>query len=784
MSRRRIQQSTADDDICTDCDCGWRGCFRWIINDKYALSTQVLTLFAFLTIVSGGITLGICLGMLYALETDAYTSTQDIIVHNTKANAQNVGSEIAEAVQQRLMTISQSISMVNSLYGKVLLQYSDYNGQGTLYKSHNSYREYKFEQGCLFPDCPSDFGPISTRSRIPFLPGFENGSMEHSSVFLYSSKIGTALRNDSIWNDAFDHNPYLSNVLDGLAYQDVDFPILYNSGPNSTVMFYLSTQIYTDFTQSNYFSLHRTYPGILKNDLSYNPPYRPWFTNAPVNGIYVYGPYRETFTGKLVVTLSSKSTLTLLDTHPTSVVGGAVVLIEDLKQIVNQIKYANGGFGALLTVGKKVLVWGSRTDIYDYNTNQFKDLGDFDPALAALDLENGQVIEYTDVHDQTWYVSVETFFPSGTGNENAFMMLVFSKKSLAEQPLISLKQNINKTTASVSQSTIIIICVTIGGVMLLVSLMLSYIIEPLNTMRKISGELIQLSTEEEENRDYANVLQEAANNITRSDEVGLLASDYYHIIVMLQNKLLRKLETPKYPLNPFYLADKALSNNLTWKLFYDLMMQRKKSKQTEVDEDQEPQEIRQDNLIQDADSRMESIPSIPPAQRDKKQSVVHPFTPVPVFAADVGGDLSTVSPFDGDIELGTIARNKPGNQTGNQYTQISPDQIEIVPVAVMGQQVGCFSSLSSQLYFFIFLLLTGLTLAMILTIVSLANEGDSWTNESGGELVNVQMLNIQEIAQTKANFVQVSLFCCCFFSFCLIFVFFSHSYNNCRLICW
>jgi hypothetical protein len=766
MSRRRIQQSTTDDDICTDCDCGWRGCFRWIINDKYSLSTQVLTLFAFLTIVSGGITLGICLGMLYALETDAYKSTQDIIVHNTKANAQNVGSEIAEAVQQRLMTISQSISMVNSLYGKVLLQYSDFNGQGTLFKSHNSYREYKFEQGCLFPYCPSDFGPISTRSRIPFLPGFENGSMEHSSVFIYSSKIGRALRNDSIWNDAFDQNPYLSNVLDGLAYQDVDFPILYNSGPNSTVMFYLSTQIYTDLTQSNYFSLHRTYPGILKNDLSYNPPHRPWFASAPVNGIYVYGPYRETFTGKLVVTLSSKSTLTLLGSHPTSVVGGAVVLIEDLKQIINQIKYANGGFGALLTVSKKVLVWGSRTDIYDYSTNQFKVLADFDPALAALDLENGQVIEYTDLHDQTWYVSVETFFPSGTGNENAFMMLVFSKKSLAEQPLISLKQNINKTTASVSQSTIIIICVTIGGVMLLVSLMLSYIIEPLNTMRKISGELIQLSTEEEENRDYANVLLEAANNITRSDEVGLLASDYYHIIVMLQNKLLKKLETPKYPLNPFYLADKALSNNLTWKLFYDLMMQRKQSKQTEVDEDQQqPQEIRQDNLIPDSDSRMEAIPSLPPASRDKKQSVVHPFTPVPVFAADVGDDQSTVSPFDGDIELGTIARNKPGNQQGNQYTQISPDQIEIVPVAVMGQQVGCFSSLSSQLYFFVFLLLTGLTLAMILTIVSLANEGDSWTNESGAELVNVQMLNIQEIAQTKANFVQVRFFCFCYFFF-------------------
>jgi hypothetical protein len=745
---------------CNSWECS--RCFSWIINDKFSLSTQVLTLFSLLVIISGGITLGICVGMLYALGTDAYTSTQAIIVHNTKANAQNVGSEIAQAVQQRLMTISQSISMVNSLYGKVLLQYANYNGQGTLLKSQNSYREYNFKQGCSFPNCPTDFGPISTRSRIPYLPGFESGSMDHSSVFLYSSQAGSALRNDSAWNTSFNANPYLRHAMNGLAYHDLDFPILYNQGPNSTLMFYLSTQIYTDSSRTNYFSLHRTYPGVLKNDFSYNPPLRSWFANAPENGIYVYGPYRETFTDQLVITLSSKSTMTFAQTYPTSVVGAAVVLIDDLKHVVNQIKYANNGFGALLTIDKKVVVWGSRSDIYDYTTNQFKVLADFDSALASQNLEDGAVLEYTDVNGQDWYVSVETCFPSGPSKANAFMMLVFSEKSLAEKPLVSLERNINETTYYVSQSTFIIVGITIGAVMVLVSLMLWYIVGPLNNMRKISAELIRLSTEEEENRDYSNVLQDAYHNISRSDEVGLLASDYYHIIEMLQTKLAMKKKVPKYPLNPFYMEDRELSKNLNCELFYDIMMQRKAASTQE--EFAAAPTVTAPQEITDNEGSLDVLASLS-RQMERKSQAVHPFNPHTMVATN--GGHTPVSPSDyGDIELGS-----PKPYGTNNYTQISAEQIEVVPMApveVAGQKVGCFTSLASQLYFFVLLLLAGLLLAMILTIVSLANEGGSWTNESGTELANVQMLNIEEIAQTKANFVQVS------FPFVIFFLLLRH----------
>lgn len=47
---------------------------------------------------------------------------------------------------------------------------------------------------------------------------------------------------------------------------------------------------------------------------------------------------------------------------------------------------------------------------------------------------------------------------------------------------------------------------------------------------------------------------------------------------------------------------------------------------------------------------------------------------------------------------------------------------------------------------------------MIITVVSLHNEGATWMDKSETELITVQTLNLQEIAQTKSIFVQVSAF--------------------------
>lgn len=137
-------------------------------------------------------------------------------------------------------------------------------------------------------------------------------------------------------------------MINGLVYEDQDLQTSYAFGPNSTVMFYVAAKVlsYTanyGYSTGDYYSIHRTYPGIIKNSTSYDGSTRPWFTNAPVGGFYLYGPYRETFTRQLVLTLSSKRY-----TGIATVVNAAVLLLSDLERIVTDVKYPNNGFGVII----------------------------------------------------------------------------------------------------------------------------------------------------------------------------------------------------------------------------------------------------------------------------------------------------------------------------------------------------------------------------------------------------------------------------------------------------
>lgn len=109
--------------------------------------------------------------------------------------------------------------------------------------------------------------------------------------------------------------------------------IMYTRGPNTTVMFYLSTKI-LDGPTNSYVSVHRTLPGILKNSTTYDPTQRKWFTKAPQGSYYLYGPYVETFTRQPVITLSSMQPSTDPKTGaPLKIVSGGVMLISELAAI-------------------------------------------------------------------------------------------------------------------------------------------------------------------------------------------------------------------------------------------------------------------------------------------------------------------------------------------------------------------------------------------------------------------------------------------------------------------
>ena len=197
----------------------------------------------------------------------------------------------------------------------------------------SSYREYYFNGPCSEPHCPSDYGALLGKSRFPsHLQGFINGSLLHSSVYLYSSTISRAAKNDSVWTSLTNSYPAIDNVINALTYQDRDMNVMYTRGPNTTVMFYLSTKI--ALKDGSHIAVHRTFPGVQKDSTTYDSSGRPWFVNAPQDSYYLYGPYIESFTRQPVITLSSmkpskdpKTGLSL------QLVSGGVMLISELASI-------------------------------------------------------------------------------------------------------------------------------------------------------------------------------------------------------------------------------------------------------------------------------------------------------------------------------------------------------------------------------------------------------------------------------------------------------------------
>lgn len=732
------------------------------MNEKTSLKDQVLRSFCVITLISCGVTLAICYGLLFALGSSTYYSAKVIIVDQAESNAQLLSKEIAGAAEVQLRFIAESICLTSSLYSSVLLNYSSVSASNysTLFKPSESFREYNFAAGCIYPDCPNDFGELAHRSRLPYLPGFVNGSTEHSSVFLYSETIGKAARNDSEWQSITSEFGSVNQVIDGLAYQDTDFSVMYSRGPNTTVMFYLSAEVTENGVRN---MVHRTYPGIEKNSTSYDPSQRSWFKNAPVDSYYLYGPYRETFTRQLVLTVSSRQYVDSLPTSGASatVVSAAVLLIDDLRSVVNEVTYTNSGFGAMVTYSESaasssVLVWGNRTDVYDEGVDAFKTIADFDAELAKRDISSNSVIEYTDPEGIDWIVCATPFLPtsrygSDTVKQNALIMLVFAQRYEAEYPLHALKTSIDSTTSSVSVEIAVTIGITVGVVMALVCVFVHYITSPLETMRAISERIIHMAAEDEENKDYSDLVQRAFFNLSRSDEVGLLASDYYHVLCTLHNKNVEKSEIPKYPANPLHVSGVADYATFSWSALMQLYRVQKEHEEQKLPV---PVEVKPEVSppVSKMDGNLDILGALA-AELAKAQKP--PRSSYAAVAVCDGVD-------SGDVEMGAVPSSTaapPGPRMDGtrqaRATTKSSDKTYIALPSGVPTQVGYLTSLKSQLYGLCAILLCGIVIAASLTIAGIQADGHSWMSESSAQLESKQLQNLQGIAASKASFVQV-----------------------------
>lgn len=544
---------------------------NFLNNKRVSLRSQLILSFSLTTLIFVGATIGLCLGLFSSLAASSKNDALPIIKSNAELNLDDLSTQLADALIQRLVYIGQAETLVSTLYGKLLLSYSnESNAHGsTLLAPMPSYREYHLDN-CSAAVCPPDYGPIAQRTRLPYNQNFMNGSLESSSVYLYSSAAQMALRTDESWNSAVVAHPELQVVIDGLVYQDLDFNVMYNKGPNTTLNFYLTAKVIVDKSSGEYFAIHRTFPGISINSSSYDPTVTTWFTGSMENEIYLNTPQNDEITGELAFSLSSLKNVYLKGGQHVELVFSASIMSDVFTSFLKEAVYTGNGFGAIVNYDtKEVIAWGQQDGIFDTTQRQFKTISYYDPVLATYSLQDGTIIEYTDQYGDRKLADVKVFYKNN--NIPLLVLLTIVSVDSAEHPYVSLTDNIN---ASRMKIIIIVVAIIGAAVITLISLLTALVVnltKPLNAMQRISQDIIRISGEAENKRDYSSVKKRAEAHLDRRDEIGMLMDDYYYVITQLDEKAEEKQKIPKFPSNPFYVKGQSNYSKFRWNTLKPLL---------------------------------------------------------------------------------------------------------------------------------------------------------------------------------------------------------------------
>ena len=722
---------------------------RVLFNEHKSILTQLSVSFTTLLIVSASVTIGICYGLLIALSTGTYDSAESYIISSSKSNCQNLADEVAAVLDKQLSIIGNSIIKGNSLFTYNLLSYASQTNTSGALEPARSYREYNFVAGCSISnyECPIDFGDMEAKSRVPYTDGFYNGSMEHTSVQLFSSSLNRAARNDTDWDYATSDYPVRA-VINSLARQDLDFSLLYEMGPTSTMFFYSSVQLKYS---GDYHSIHRTYPGFTKNASDYDAAERSWFKYAPVDYVSIYGPYKETFTGQYTITLSSAQKYSDSDfndnfggMYEAKIVSAAVVRLDTIEEILRTVRFSSTGFVALVTYTEHfVIAWKQNTTVYnDTGEGSFKTLTEIEPAFDKYEhlLYKKRSFQFTDSDDLEWIVSAAPFFESGSENsdgeteisEYSFVVLVFIPKSEVLSSLPVLRDNIHSTTQNVFNATGLVLAIANATAFVLSILLILYITIPLVTMQDLSTKIIRVSAEDEETalKDYSQILGNNFFGSSRRDEIGVLMTDFYNAVCVLNNKTVAKRNKPKYPPNPFHVVAESKTPN-KFRDFYIALVGKSTAHTKNVSNVAEKNEG--DNL--DVLSHFLS-----------ELKTAHAPTEPTVTTAD-------------DIEMNLDKDDAINIANGVEMTTyrkvVATEEMEIAAIELFERKNSTlFTSLKSYLYCITFVLLSCCIVVMVYTVVILNEQGSSWMTETSVVLEYNQMSNLEEIAALKGLYVQ------------------------------
>lgn len=138
--------------------------------------------------------------------------------------------------------------------------------------------------------------------------------------------------------------------------------------------------------------------------------------------------------------------------------------------------------------------------------------------------------------------------------------------------------------------------------------------------------------------------------------------------------------------------------------------------------------------------------------------------PVVEDKLDVLGSLNRTGMFGAQLTQFTAV---PTSDTGPQSVVLDMpfSSSHTVDIPRERAAVGTCASISTKFYAISALLLSVLVIVMIITVVSLADEGSAWMAHAGADIDAKQMESISTIAYAKAEFVKVNLFVQSFFAF-------------------
>jgi hypothetical protein len=269
-------------------------------------------------------------------------------------------------------------------------------------------------------------------------------------------------------------------------------------------------------------------------------------------------------------------------------------------------------------------------------------------------------------------------------------------------------------------------------------------------------------------------VDDAYFNLTRTDEVGLLAADYYDIVCLLHYGAIEKKEAPKYPLNPFHLSETEVrqivapttdrdqleaTRAVTSADLIELMKARESSSTaltsavnddhfyTSSSVEEEEEILHLHHLYRDeiSSSKMRSYQSVLLSEIDSSSgggaaSGIDGLQLSPPSLQDTSieeaGYMVMPSSTDDDDDHRDmfVHREATTVATAEQHRTTLPLASRLTAIKGRMRAVGTCTSIKSQLYMLSALLLLGLAITMIITVTLVDTEGQSWTDESGSNL--------------------------------------------------